>query len=884
MAQMKIISVIGAVMGIFSVCMIVLWRHQPQLQDVAGIIAMSEDMSCYLVDNSENNPIIYEVDTEGNAVNFLQTTEEDGQQEIVQINWDGEGISYLKQVYDNMQQVSYHLYTCDSRLGQETDQGNIALNDEERPLTLTKGIRQWELVTIDKKGKKVYVYQISENKRSEHGSLVLELLQEVDAKEQEWFCDAAYSGDRLYILNNYGRVKCYHEGKREKNKKLYRRKTTELTAVRAGLFCQLRAGKLELLTDGTLIELQAVGNLWALDAMSAKANVQLGIRGMGEKYLVFHQPELEVEVSSLKLPRRLWIPFHKSSLVRAICLIVLTYVILGLIWFCLKKSKKRAGLMIAIVSGQIALGIVLVCGIAIGREFLLSKQQKNTGQLWAQSVAENLEGLDFYTMNLKGFAKNGLIERLQTALITQIFQMEGQWAQQSAAVVSYKLSGTAVVLAAGEDAYGSQLDAVMPWEILELLDEARESGQIQSKIIGDKFTGFSKENHCTVWSILPLGERVVPSVFLISKLEVREKNNLVWFWLTIGWLVMEMLLGIVVTILQRNSVDHFVKAVEASIAGTRRKSPVHWQGAFSTAWVEVQKQLARLERKKNQQLEDQEAYDRFIPQYFAQLMGHHEIRDLKLGEQCKVTGTFFYALLEAPEKLMQKNSTYIQQVNEMIELFQSKTVASKGMIFSEKSDPGKLCIVYKEQIEEALQTALEIWQHLNDNKNVKEQIPIAFLLHYHTCLCGLTGSKKEVFPFVYAPEMEILKKCTQFLQQAQVRLTITEELLPYLKQNQRCRYIGYVKGVIEGEIFRFYEILEVYPEHEKQKRFAAAEKFSQALELFYQNDFYLARLLFMEILKECPQDHLARHNLFVCERMFQTQSPEEINYQLVEFT
>lgn len=882
MAQKKIISAIGAVIGIVVVCLVVIWFQQPQLQDVARMIVMSEDMSCYLVDHTDNRPIIYETASDGSIVNFLRTAKEDGQQEIINIVWDGEGISYLKQIYDRQGQVFYKLYSCDSRLEQEIDQGNVALKAGERPLKLTKSTGQWELVTLDNNYSQIRVYQISEHRQSENNSL--KLLQEVKAGKKEWFCDAAYHDHRVYILNNYGRVKCYYQGNREKNKKLYRRKTTGITAVRAGVCCELRTGKLELWADGTFIKLDVTETLWALDAISTKTHVQLAKRGTEERYLIFYHSNKKEEVSSIKLPWRMWIPFCKSGLLRTISLVLLIYVMFALIWFWTKRSKRDGSLTIMVVIGQIVLGIFLVCGIAIGRQFLVSKQQEQTGQLWALSITERLEELDFYTMDLQGFAKNGFLERLQMALKTQIFEMEGQWVQQSTAVISAKPSETMTVLASGDYAYGRQIDADIPREILQMIEKTRERGQIQTRITDSKFIIFSGENQNTVWSVLPVKERVVPSIFLIMRLKFRGQNNLVWLWLIIGWLAAELFLSVVVSILQKNSIHRFAKAVEASIEGTRRKSPVHWQGAFTTAWVEIQKQLASLERKKNQQSEYQADYDRFIPKYFAELMGHHDIRDLKLGEQCEVKGTFFHVLAGEPEKLMQKNGTYIQQVNELLALFNNKAAISKRMIFSENNDPGKLCIIYKEQAQEALQSAIEIWQYLNDSRKTEEQMSIAFLLHYHMCLCGLTGSKKEVCPFVYAREMEILKNCTRFLQQAQVRLTITEELLPYLQQNQNYRYIGYVKDAKEEKQFRFYEILEVYPENEKQKRIATAERFSQALELFYQNDFYLARLLFMEILKECPEDHLAKHNLFVCERMFQAQSSEEISHQLVEIT
>ena len=65
--------------------------------------------------------------------------------------------------------------------------------------------------------------------------------------------------------------------------------------------------------------------------------------------------------------------------------------------------------------------------------------------------------------------------------------------------------------------------------------------------------------------------------------------------------------------------------------------------------------------------------------------------------------------------------------------------------------------------------------------------------------------------------------------------------------------------------FHLYEVLEVYPERERQARIEMLAKFEQAIKLFYQADFYFARTLFTEILKACPNDALTKHYIFKCE-------------------
>ncbi|MBO7335516.1 MAG: hypothetical protein J6U42_01105, partial [Lachnospiraceae bacterium] len=55
----------------------------------------------------------------------------------------------------------------------------------------------------------------------------------------------------------------------------------------------------------------------------------------------------------------------------------------------------------------------------------------------------------------------------------------------------------------------------------------------------------------------------------------------------------------------------------------------------------------------------------------------------------------------------------------------------------------------------------------------------------------------------------------------------------------------------------------------------------KALELYYASDFYLARNLFAEVVKECPEDLVARWYLFKCEGMLDGGDIDKFCYGLL---
>ena len=80
------------------------------------------------------------------------------------------------------------------------------------------------------------------------------------------------------------------------------------------------------------------------------------------------------------------------------------------------------------------------------------------------------------------------------------------------------------------------------------------------------------------------------------------------------------------------------------------------------------------------------------------------------------------------------------------------------------------------------------------------------------------------------------------------------------------RYLGYLLLSDSQERIRLYEVLDACPLREGKQKALTDQKFQKGLSLFYQHDFYLARSTFNEVLRENPEDSMAKWYLFTCEK------------------
>ena len=104
---------------------------------------------------------------------------------------------------------------------------------------------------------------------------------------------------------------------------------------------------------------------------------------------------------------------------------------------------------------------------------------------------------------------------------------------------------------------------------------------------------------------------------------------------------------------------------------------------------------------------------------------------------------------------------------------------------------------------------------------------------------------------------------------------VTEELMQSGCRDKDTRYLGYVSA--GGGRVKLYEVLDACPNRERMAKLQTKEKFEQALQLFYQYDFYLARSTFSELLRELPEDRLAKWYLFACEKRLNEAHGEAVD-------
>lgn len=275
----------------------------------------------------------------------------------------------------------------------------------------------------------------------------------------------------------------------------------------------------------------------------------------------------------------------------------------------------------------------------------------------------------------------------------------------------------------------------------------------------------------------------------------------------------------------------------------------------------------------------------FAPKHFEKLFAKESLQDIEVGETLQLTATIgVISIIDRDNLLKGKvQKQYIQYVNQLMEILFEQEGAQNAVFLQSGSNLENVKAVFSGEevsVDDCVSYAVGCMESLLAQPENRYDSNPFILLHSSEFLCGLAGGSGQAYPFVVSMELEVLNSHVTDFRRNGVRMVITEQTRDQISRELNIRYIGYIASEDEQYRFRMYEVLDCCSLNEKSSKIRNRDEFEQALQLFYQDDFYLARSKFSEIIKECPEDGIARWYLFACETLFNRDGGRDTQHAL----
>ncbi|MBP3198316.1 MAG: hypothetical protein J6N21_15105 [Butyrivibrio sp.] len=269
---------------------------------------------------------------------------------------------------------------------------------------------------------------------------------------------------------------------------------------------------------------------------------------------------------------------------------------------------------------------------------------------------------------------------------------------------------------------------------------------------------------------------------------------------------------------------------------------------------EIYKRIDQIEYTKLRILE---AYFRFAPKNVEKALAHNSILEVNNGEKINTYGTYCKIHLSVTgEKRLAK----LEKIIGIIGDYQKE---HKCIIVGKASDMSSCSILFMDNETNTVDFLTELYSYVTKGDDA---VSLSSSLVFGHGKFGVIGSDVEATTYLDLEEKELARMITAFAYNLGLGILITENIKEREKISVPMRFIGHVKDEASGKATKLYEILDAYPTNTRLKKISVLERFEDALNSYYEKDFYIARNKFSEILKFTPDDELVRWYVFESDK------------------
>lgn len=268
---------------------------------------------------------------------------------------------------------------------------------------------------------------------------------------------------------------------------------------------------------------------------------------------------------------------------------------------------------------------------------------------------------------------------------------------------------------------------------------------------------------------------------------------------------------------------------------------------------------------------------RFVPHSMEQLLDRGTVTEVNCGDLVTADGSIGLIAFGDSERMRASlnDRDFMDYVNRCFLRLSHSIRPRGGVLLTGGFDLSAVRVLFKQSPDQGVRAMLSL---LDDHGS--SDTNCFALLHKAHFLYGVAGAEDEAFPYLASSEVSFFSSRLAQLAEAGCRLVVTDAFLQTLSEHFSTRYIGFFSSEDGKTMYKLHEVLDCYGEMERTKREQYDTHMQEAIRCFYQNDFYLARNLFLAILRLSPTDGVARWYLFACEHYFNAGAGEEARYDL----
>ena len=283
---------------------------------------------------------------------------------------------------------------------------------------------------------------------------------------------------------------------------------------------------------------------------------------------------------------------------------------------------------------------------------------------------------------------------------------------------------------------------------------------------------------------------------------------------------------------------------------------------------------AEAERLKlmNQLYQLNEAFSRFVPRQFLQLLDKKSIIDVQLGDQVQQEMSVLFSDIRDFTSLSESMSPEdnFKFINAYLQRMEPAIIENQGFIDKYMGDG--IMALFSGNADDAVQAGMMMLKKLadyNQHRVLKNYAPVKIGIGINTgCLMlGTVGGKQRMDSTVISDGVNLASRLESLTKQYGVSLLISHHTFSRLQNPMKYSIRFIKKTVVKGKsnAVAVFEVFDSDDSQIKEGKLATKAIFEEGVFLYYQNCFSPAEKCFAEVLRLNPYDSVAQNYLKYCQ-------------------
>ena len=305
-------------------------------------------------------------------------------------------------------------------------------------------------------------------------------------------------------------------------------------------------------------------------------------------------------------------------------------------------------------------------------------------------------------------------------------------------------------------------------------------------------------------------------------------------------------------------------------------------GELTQKQADLIQELHQNERRMKQFTEElfqvNQAFSRFVPRQFIQLLDKDSIVDVQLGDQVEREMSVLFADIRDFTTLSEKMTPEdtFQFINGFFHRMEPAILEHNGFI--DKYIGDAIMALFGGKADKALAAAIMMLQRLADynySRQARGQSPIQMGIGVNTgsLMLGTVGSQNRMDGTVVSDTVNSAARIEELTKQYGVSLLISQSTLSELEDpgQYSIRWIDQVQVRGKSVAMSVFEVFDADPPDIRACKLATKTQFEQAIVFYNQNNFRTAMQLFQDCLSHNPEDKAAYTYLEQCQNQIRLQ-------------